>query len=128
MAPWGKVFFSWVMLLFGVTHFVYTDFAAKLVPAWIPGAFFWTYLSGIALIGSGMAIILTIRVKEIGFLLGVMIFLWFILLHLPRAIADPWVDKGNELTSAFQALGFSGIALIISGLTKQATIPKNQQN
>ncbi|HQQ82674.1 MAG TPA: hypothetical protein PK059_05750 [Cyclobacteriaceae bacterium] len=128
MAPWGKVFFSWVMLLFGVTHFVYTDFAAKLVPAWIPGAFFWTYVSGIALIGSGTAIILRIRVKEIGFLLGLMIFLWFILLHLPRAIADPWVDKGNELTSAFQALGFSGIALIISGLTKQATIPKNQQN
>ncbi|HQQ96647.1 MAG TPA: hypothetical protein PLX35_05260 [Cyclobacteriaceae bacterium] len=122
IAPWGKLFFSMVMLLFGLTHFVYTDFAVKLVPSWIPGSYFWTYFSGIALISSGALIILKIRVKEIALLLGIMIFLWFMLLHLPRTFADPWGNKGNELTSALQALGFSGIALIISGLAAQSNI------
>jgi len=43
-----------------------------------------------------------------------MIFLWFILLHIPRAIADPYIEKGNEITSVFESLGFSGIAFLIA--------------
>lgn len=39
-----------------------------------------------------------------------MLLLWFVILHIPRAIADPAIEKGNEITSVFQALAFSGIA------------------
>jgi hypothetical protein len=49
-----------------------------------------------------------------------MLFLWVILLHIPRAIADPHSGNGNEWTSVFQALAFSGIAFILSGRTSQA--------
>jgi hypothetical protein len=64
----------------------------------------------LALIGSGIAIILKIRVKVIGLLFGTMICLWFILLHIPKVITESFTDKGSELTSAFTALAFSGIA------------------
>jgi hypothetical protein len=43
-----------------------------------------------------------------------MIFLWFVLLHIPRAIADPFTNNGNEVASAFDALAFSGIAFLIA--------------
>jgi hypothetical protein len=43
---------------------------------------FWTYFAGVALIGSGIAIILKFRIELIGDLLGIMILLWFII-HIP---------------------------------------------
>ena len=112
--PFGRVFFSITMIVFGIDHFLYTDYVAPLVPAWIPGHNFWTYFAGVALIGSGVAIILRIKMKLVAGLLGAMIFLWFIFLHIPRAIADPYGSRGNEMTSVFQSFGFSGIAFIIA--------------
>jgi len=113
LIPFGPIFFSVTMITFGIVHLLYVENVAKLVPSWIPGAIFWTYFAAIALIGSGTAIIAKIKLKLVSILLGTMIFLWFILLHIPRAIADPYVNNGNEVTSAFQALGFSGIAFVL---------------
>jgi len=114
LIPLGRVFFSITMIAFGIEHFLYGEFVKDLVPAWIPNHLFWTYFAGAALIGSGVAIILKIQLKLVASLLGIMIFLWFIFLHIPRAIADPYGNRGNEMTSVFQSFGFSGIAFIIA--------------
>lgn len=116
--PFGSIFFSITMIAFGIDHFLYTDFVATLVPSWVPGHVFWTYFAAVALIGSGVAIIFKIKLKLVGLLLGTMLFLWFIFLHIPRAFADPYADKGNEVTSVFEALAFSGIAFVIAGKQK----------
>ncbi|MDP4265502.1 MAG: hypothetical protein Q8941_23455 [Bacteroidota bacterium] len=114
MIPLGSIFFSITMISFGIDHFFYTGFVASLVPAWVWDHIFWTYFAGVALIGSGVAIILQIRLKAIAILLGTMIFLWFVLLHIPRALANPYGLQGNEITSVFEALGFSGVAFIVA--------------
>jgi uncharacterized membrane protein len=111
----GSIFFSITMITFGFGHFIYIQYAAKLVPDWIPGHYFWTYFTGTALIASGVAIILRIWLRPVAILLGIMIFIWFIILHVPRAINQPLLDKGNEIVSAFSALAFTGIAFVISG-------------
>src|SRR5882757_5090041 len=110
----GSIFFSIMLTCFGIDHFLYPDFVAPLVPAWMPGHIFWTYFAAVALIGSGTAIILNIKVRLIASLLGIMLFLWLVMLHIPRAIAAPVANKGNELTSVFEALAFSGIAFLIA--------------
>jgi len=114
IVPFGRIMFSITMISFGISHFYYTDTVKNMVPVWIPSHLFWTYFAAIALIGSGIAIIIKFRVLVIGNLLGIMIFLWFILLHIPDAIANPISNNGNEVTSAFSALAFSGIALVIA--------------
>lgn len=113
--PFGGIFFSITMISFGIDHFLYAKGVATLVPSWIPNHIFWTYFAAVALIGSGVAIILKIKLKVIATLLGTMILLWFILLHIPRAIAQPFDNMGEEVTSAFSALAFSGIAYVIGG-------------
>lgn len=110
----GRIFFGIMLIAFGLDHFYYTDFVATLVPSWIPANIFWTYFAGVALIGSGAAIILKILIKPVSLLLSAMLLLWFILLHMPRAISDPYTGNGNEITSVFEALAFSGIALGIA--------------
>jgi len=119
LIPLGKYFFATTLLLFGIDHFFYTEFVATLVPAWVPDHIFWTYLAGVALIGTGTAIILKIKRRKIALAASAMLFLWLILLHIPRAIADPYGAKGNEITSVFEALAFSGIALGIAVMQKQ---------
>jgi hypothetical protein len=61
----------------------------------------------------GLGIILNIQRHLAANLLGIMIFIWFIILHIPRAMVDPHSGNGNEITSVFEALSFSGIALLI---------------
>lgn len=114
LIPCGKIFFSIMLVIFGIEHFVYTDFIATLIPSWIPFPVFCTYFAAIALIGSGTAIILNIKRRLVAMLAGVMLFIWFLILHIPRAIEFSSVQKGNELTSVFEALAFSGIAFLIA--------------
>jgi len=117
--PYGRIFFSIMMIVFGWDHFLYTQFVATLVPSWIPWHVFWTYFAGVALMGSGICIMFKIQLKLVGMLLGAMLFIWFVILHIPRAIADPYIDKGNEVTSVFEALAFSGVAFLIACTPKR---------
>jgi hypothetical protein len=119
LIPSGAILFAITIVGFGVLHFMLAKEASSFVPAWIPGHMFWMYFCGAALIGSGVAIILKIKVGLFAALLGTMIFLWFILLHIPRVVASPAADLGGELTSAFLALAYSGIAFVIAGTAKK---------
>lgn len=112
IAPYGKYFFALMLVIFGIDHFIYTDFVKTLVPVWIPGHLFWTYVGGIALAGSGLAIFIGFKPATIGLLLATMLFLWLILLHIPRAVIAPPSDNGNEWTSVLECLAFGGIALL----------------
>lgn len=113
--PYGKNFFSIMLIIFGIDHFLYTEGVATLVPNWIPFHLFWTYFAAFALMGTGVCIIFKIKVKLIGLLAGLMLFIWFLILHLPRAFTMPAAaDNGNEWSSVFQSLAFSGIAIVLA--------------
>jgi len=115
----GRYFLAITVVVFGYEHFLYTDFVATLVPAWIPWHYFWTYFAAVALIVSGLAMILNVKARLAALMLGIMIFLWFVMLHIPRAIADPTGGIGNETSSVFEALAFSGIAFMLAALPAQ---------
>jgi uncharacterized membrane protein YphA (DoxX/SURF4 family) len=100
--------------LFGYEHFLAVQFVADLVPSWIPAHVFWTYFCGSALMAAGIGMILRIQARLAALLLGSMIFIWFIVLHVPRALADPRSGKGNEWASVFESVAFAGIGFILS--------------
>ena len=85
-----------------------------IVPAWWPDHLFWVYFTGVALTGAGVAIILGIRIRVLSLLLALMIFIWFWMVHIPAGIKHPVFERGNLLASAFDALAFSGIALLMA--------------
>jgi hypothetical protein len=113
LIPLGMYPFAIVVIVFGVDHFLYVPFVSSLVPAWIPGHIFWTYFAGVALIASGVGMIVRVKARLAATLLGVMIFIWVLVIHIPRGVADPYGQIGNEWTSAFEALAKSGVALIL---------------
>jgi uncharacterized membrane protein len=104
----GTSFFAAFLVVCGIQHFIWTDFVDTLVPSWIPpGARFWTYFAGIALIAGGLGLLLPKTTRLAGLLTGLMIFSWVFLVHIPRAIR---MQNTNELTAVFEALAMTGIA------------------
>src|SRR5262249_19365090 len=49
LMPLGRFFVAAFLILAGILHFIYVEFVARLVPAWIPAHIFWTYFTGSAL-------------------------------------------------------------------------------
>jgi uncharacterized membrane protein len=117
--PAGRYFLAFTILVFGIEHFVYIGFVPVLVPRWVPFPVFWTYFTGLTLIAAGLGIILNIKLRLAANLLGIMILIWFILLHIPRAFADPHSGNGNEIVSTFEALAFSCGSFILAGISKK---------
>ncbi|GAB4021020.1 hypothetical protein GCM10028808_64520 [Spirosoma migulaei] len=117
--PYGNLFFLYTMTSYGISHLIYAEFLVGTVPDWMANPLFWVNLTGVALTASGIAIILGLRIRIIALLLSLMIFLWFWLVHVPGAWSNPVANRGNMLASAFDALAYSGVALLISLTMKQ---------
>jgi uncharacterized membrane protein len=114
MEPWGAVFLAVFLIVCGLQHFAYGDFVLALVPHWIPpGQRFWTYFTGVALIAGGAGILVPRTARLAATSSALMIFLWVLLLHIPRALAEP--NHAFETAGVFEALALSGVALIVAG-------------
>jgi uncharacterized membrane protein len=112
LIPFGRYCLAAFLILGGILHFIYVQFVATLVPAWIPGQRFWTYFTGGALIVGGLGIILPLTTRLAALLSAGMIFIWVLSLHIPRALAN--LRDANETTAVFEALAMSGVALLIA--------------
>jgi uncharacterized membrane protein YphA (DoxX/SURF4 family) len=115
----GSILFSIPIISYGILHFQFAKDVSTMVPSWIPYHLFWTYLAGIGLLGSGVAIILKIKTRLIATLLGSIILIWFITIHIPGVITSSFAELGDQITSASLALAYSGIAFVIAGAAKE---------
>jgi uncharacterized membrane protein len=114
LGPW---FFAGFLVLCGVQHFIHVAFVVSLVPAWIPGALFWTYGAGVALIAGGLGLLVPATARLAGVLTGVMIFSWVFLVHIPRAVRT-FPETTGETTAVFEAVAMSGIAWLVAALSE----------
>jgi uncharacterized membrane protein len=92
-------------IVFGLSHFVYAQITASMVPTWLPGPLFWAYLTGAAHLAAGIAILTNVFARLAVTLLAIMCGLFVLLLHLPRVAAAPtnrleWTMLGAALTIA----------------------------
>lgn len=103
-----------MFLLFGTAHFMSPQAINRMVPKYINWPLFWTYIAGIALVGSGISFIAHVKVKWIGLLLGITLFLWVVMLHVYYAVRFPHFQDGENVIGSFEALAFCGTARAIS--------------
>ena len=106
----GRCSLGAFLVLAGVQHFLFTPFVMTLVPTWIPGAMFWAYFAAVALLAGGVGLILPPTSRLAAALVGAMIFIWLLVLHIPRGVA---MHNRNEWTAVIEALAFSGIAFAL---------------
>jgi uncharacterized membrane protein YphA (DoxX/SURF4 family) len=102
----GPYLFAICSVVFGITHFLIPRVIASLVPGWIPGGLFWAYFTGTAFIAAGISIATGVLARWGAFWLGVMLLLWFLVLHAPRVAMHPRLPA--EWSSMFEVLGMGG--------------------
>ena len=108
----GRILFAISLIVFAVQHFMYADFIATLVPAWIPFKLFWAYFIGVAFSLASISLLTNIKTRLASALLGFMFLFWVIFLHLPRVAAATHIEP--EKTSMFIALAMCGVFFTIA--------------
>lgn len=112
LANAGRHLFAFPLAVFGVQHFMYSRFVATLVPAWIPWRWFWACFVGAAFISASIGIAARVQARLAATLMGVMFFLFVVLVHSPRVFAHP--HDANGVTSAIVAVAMFGASFAVA--------------
>jgi uncharacterized membrane protein len=112
--PVGMYLYAIMLYNFAVGHFNNLQGISNIVPKYIPFPGFWTFLGGVALMGSAISIFSRFKVKAISLLLALNLFIWLLLLHLYYTILYPQWQEGENFIGSLTCLFFCGTALVIS--------------
>jgi uncharacterized membrane protein YphA (DoxX/SURF4 family) len=85
----ARLAFGVALVGYGVMHFVFFQFTADFIPAWIPFHTFWAAFTGATQIAAGLALLSGILARLAMRLSALQYAGWALLLHLPRALEKP---------------------------------------
>jgi uncharacterized membrane protein len=106
-----------ILLFFAVEHFLHPEFIpgvplSKLTPLWIPLRALWGYLTGVALLASGAALLLQKYARTATTVLGLVLIALVLFMYFPILAAAP----PSELIEALNYIGdttlFAGTILL----------------
>ena len=93
--------FAIPLAAFGAEH-LSGGIPLTMVPSYMPWRLFWVYFVGVALIAASLSIASKIQVRWSGLMLGIMMFLFVAMIHLPGAISVggriPWTVVIREMS------------------------------
>ncbi|MFC3714456.1 hypothetical protein ACFOMD_17950 [Sphingoaurantiacus capsulatus] len=104
----AQVAFGLAALVFGACHFVYADFTANMIPAWIPERLFWAWATGVAHCLAGLAILAGVQARHAASLMTAMCLSFALILHVPAIIAKP--DSHAAWVMFFITVAIAGAA------------------
>lgn len=108
----ARLGFAISLPVFGLSHFVYAEPAAGLLPEWMPGRLFWTYFTGVAHVAAGLSLLSGILSRIAARLLCLMFACFVLLLHIPRVVAAP--GSRYEWTMLLMSVLLNGAAWMIA--------------
>lgn len=85
----GPALFAAPLAVFGAEHLTIPGAMANGVPHWIPGHLFWALFVGFALFAAALSIIVNRLSGLAATLLGLMLFSFVLLIHIPLLAAHP---------------------------------------
>jgi uncharacterized membrane protein len=110
--------FAIPLAAFGAEH-LSGGIPLKMVPSYMPWRLFWLYFVGVALVAASLSIATKIQVRWSGLLVGIMMFLFVAMLHLPGAIRIggriPWTVVIREMSFGGGGWVLAGIAMCGNG-------------
>jgi len=110
--PIARFLFAISCVALGLSHFVYAEVTASMVPAWLPDRLGFAYLTGAGHIAAGIGILFAIFPRLAATLEAIMISLFVLLVHIPGVISEP--ASRLKWTMLFVATALAGSAFAIA--------------
>jgi uncharacterized membrane protein len=109
----GPVFEAVALAIFAAEHFLAARDLSAIVPRWIPGALFWTYFVGAALLAAAISFITWRYVRWSASLLALLFLIFVATIHLPNLTKH--VHERLFWTIAVRETAFAGGAMVLAG-------------
>ena len=109
----GPIFEAVALAIFAAEHFLAARDLSAIVPRWIPGALFWTYFVGAALLAAAISFITWRYVRWSASLLAVLFLIFVATIHLPNLTKH--LHERLFWTIAVRETAFAGGAMVLAG-------------
>jgi uncharacterized membrane protein len=116
--PVARFVFALSCIELGLSHFVYAEVTAGMVPAWLPDRLGFADLTGAGHIAAGAGILFAIFPRLAATLEAIMISLFVLLVHIPGVISEP--ASRLKWTMLFVATALAGSAWAIARSLRDA--------
>ena len=113
----GAVFLALFLLVGGASHIKFNAFVQQLIPAYVPWHVFWSYFTAAALLAGGLGLLLKPTRGIAAFWSGVMVLLFFLLLHIPRTVSGR--QDLREWMGLFESFSTSGMLFVLAALERR---------
>jgi uncharacterized membrane protein len=110
----GCLFLAAFFIASGYAHFKFAEFVFGFIPDYIPFHAFWTYFCGVCLLAGGFGLLIPQTRRWTALLSGIMITGWFLLLHIPRFIAN--TNDASDRMGLCESFTFIGIFYVLAGI------------
>jgi len=114
----ARIVFGLTCAFYGLSHFVYADYTATLVPGWLPGPMEFAYFTGACHIAAGVGIIFRFLPRLAAVLEGIMMSLFGLLVWLPTFFMQPppkWATPPlNQWAEVVVNIMLAAVAFIVA--------------
>jgi uncharacterized membrane protein len=117
LARLARGVFGVCCIVYGVSHFVYADFTAGMIPRWLPHRLWLAYATGICHVLAGVGIAIGVFPRLAATLEALMMSGFVLLLHVPSLWTIPAPEWGptlrTQLTPLFWASALAASAWLV---------------
>ena len=117
----GRILFAIPFALFGINHFLMTDYYIGMLTSFIPLGAYTIILTGIMLIAASISIIFEKFVKLSTIMLAILLFIFIITIHIPHLFHN--TDKTVTIIALLKDISLMGGSLMIAGIYSEEKEP-----
>jgi uncharacterized membrane protein len=121
MTTIGRILFAIPFAIFGINHFLMTDYYLGMLTSFIPWGSYTILLTGIMLIAASISIISKLYVKLSTILLAILLFIFIVTIHIPHLFQD--IDKTATIIALLKDISLMGGSLMIAGIYSEEEKP-----
>lgn len=110
----GRILFAIPFALFGINHFIMTDYYLGMLTSFIPLGAYTIILTGIMLIAVSISILTKKFVMFSTMILAILLFFFIVTIHIPHLLNGS--DKTVALIALLKDISLMGGSLMIAGI------------